>query len=107
MQMSAQSLFSRNNRLANYFQDFFDPAPQTDDEVQLLPVEPLFQRRLFLKKAIEAKRPVFLQLDPVTDEGHTINIRGLVHPIDHGRFCVTFRNLTYIFRLDQLRYIAG
>lgn len=108
MQMSAQSLLSRsNNVLSHYFQDFFDPEPQVTNNIQLLPIEPLFQRRLFLKKAIESKHSVFLQLDPLTEQGHTINVRGIIHPINHGRYLVTARNLTYIFRLHQLRYIAG
>lgn len=108
MQMSAQSLLSRSNHvLSHYFQDFFDPAPQDTKEVRLLPVEPLFQRRLFLKKAIESKRPVFLQLDPLTHAGHTVNVRGVIHPLSHERFLVTAHNLTYVFHLHQLRYIAG
>lgn len=108
MQMSAQSFRNlKSNVLSTYFQDFFDPAPQNFNKVRLLPVEPLFQRRLFLKKAISCKRPVFLQLDPLTDEGQTVNVRGVVHRMDRDRFLVTNRNLTYVFYIDQLRYIAG
>lgn len=108
MQMSAQSIFSHHsNVLSNYLQDFFDPAPQKDTDVKLLPIEPSFQRHLFLKKSIDSQRAVFLQLDPLTDHGHTVNVRGVVHPLSDGRFLVTAGNLTYIFRFQQLRYIAG
>ncbi len=108
MQMSAQSILSRsNNVLSHYFQDFFDPEPQDTKEIRLLPVEPLFQRRLFLKKAIASQRPVFLQLDPLTNAGHTVNVRGVIRPMNHGRFLITAHNLTYVFHLHQLRYIAG
>ena len=108
MQMSAQSIFSRHsNILSNYFRDFFDPAPENKNQVKLLPIEPSFQRHLFLKKAIQSQRTVFLQLDPLTNHGHTINVRGVVHSLPQGRFLVTAGNLTYIFRFHQLRYIAG
>ncbi len=75
--------------------------------VTLLPVEPLFQRKLFLKMAVEDQREVFLQLMPATSAGSPINVRGHLKQLADGRYLLTAGKKSYFFALKQVRYIAG
>ena len=86
---------------------FEEPFFEQQPPVTLLPVEPLFQRQLFLKMAIDQQREVFVQLMPATAAGYPINVRGTIKAFDEQRYLLTHQNQTYFFTIQQLRYIAG
>ncbi|MGY0280418.1 hypothetical protein [Limosilactobacillus fermentum] len=76
-------------------------------EPRVLPVQPLFQRRQFLARAIEEHREVFVQLMPVHTDGQITNVRGHLSQLRVGQYVIQTGNLSYFFELPQLRYIAG
>lgn len=108
MQSLSDSFLIRGSALlADYFKDFFDHSEDKQAEVKLLPKEPFFQRQLFVNKAIASGQTVFLQLDPVSADGYTINIQAQLKELGQGRFLAINKNVNYVFRLSQLRYIAA
>ncbi|HJA73632.1 MAG TPA: hypothetical protein H9783_05245 [Candidatus Limosilactobacillus faecipullorum] len=106
--VSRSSLRERTLNMISHLKPIFsEPFFADQPPVTLLPIEPLFQRKLFLKKAIESQREVFLQLMPTTDGGQPINVRGVVRKLDDQRYLLAKENKTYFFKINQLRYIAG
>lgn len=95
-----------NKYLHNFFDDELVPNAQTPVS-QVLPVEPLSQRKLFIKLALQDQREVFMQLNPLTAEGQIVNFRGHLRKLANGRFLLQNHGLSYIFSIEQVRYIAG
>lgn len=104
-------LFSRSSvALQKKLHQFFDDPVSLISSTpvpHVLPVQPLRQRQLFIKIAIHEHRNIFMQLSPLTNAGHIINCRGYVQNLPNGRFLLTNHNLSYLFFLQQVRYIAG
>ena len=76
-------------------------------DIKILPVEPLFQRKLFLQKSLDNDLNIFVQLNPVSSDGRIVNIRGKLRKIGYHRYLLTNGKVNYIFTLDQLRYITA
>lgn len=96
--------------LNKYFHHFFDDEPyqhQLKPVEQVLPPQPVRQRKLFTRLAIEDHREIFMQLNPLTSDGEIINCRGTLSKLANGRFILQNQNISYIFSLEQIRYIAG
>lgn len=72
----------------------------------LLNPQPAFQRRLFIKKALDQHLLVYLQLMPKTAAGHPVAVKGYLSMLESDRYLIQYHNLNYIFSFDQLRYIA-
>lgn len=96
--------------LNKYLHNFFDEEPKHGQQAlvqQVLPVEPLAQRKLFIKLALQDHRELFMQLNPLTSEGQIVNCRGQLRKLPNGRFLLKNKQLSYVFTLEQVRYIAG
>lgn len=96
--------------LNRYFHHLFDDeATSYNDQPvpKILPVQPVAQRKLFTKLAVEDHRSIFIQLNPLTPEGRITNCRGQLYPLSNKRFLLRNQNVSYIFTLKQVRYIAG
>lgn len=104
------SLKQSSLKVAQRFHSFFDDpnydCPKTTVP-RILPIEPLFQRRLFTKIAIQEHRNIFLQLNPLTQAGTIINCRGYLTRLANGCFLLKSKNVNYLFTMQQIRYIAG
>lgn len=108
MESRSTSLLNRGSSLlANYLKDFFDPADVSSPEIKLLPKEPLFQRQLFIQKAVQTGQSVFLQIDPVNADGYTVNIHARLKALGNDRYLAVKHNVSYFFNIKQLRYIAA
>lgn len=106
--ISRSFLHERTANMISHLKPIFsEPFFEDKPPVTLLPIEPLFQRKLFLKKAIASQREVFLQLMPATDGGQPVNVRGIIRKLDGQRYLLSKKNKTYFFTINQLRYIAG
>ncbi|MDN3536942.1 hypothetical protein QPX96_03385 [Limosilactobacillus fermentum] len=70
-------------------------------EPRVLPVQPLFQRRQFLARAIEEHREVFVQLMPVHTDGQITNVRGHLSQLRVGQYVIQTGNLSYFFELPS------
>lgn len=94
---------STAHRLGKSVKHFFNlPTKQP----QLLKQQPLSQRQLFLKKAIESQYIVFVQLRPRLLADKPINIEGTIHRLDQNRYLLTRGHVNYFFAIDQLQYLA-
>lgn len=96
--------------LNRYFHHLFDDEITSNNGQpvpQVLPVQPVAQRKLFTKLAVEDHRSIFIQLNPLTPEGQITNCRGQLYPLPNKRFLLRNQNVSYIFTLKQVRYIAG
>lgn len=108
MEARNNSLLTRGSYLlANYLKNFFDSDDTPNSVIKLLPKEPLFQRQLFIDKAIESGQEVFLQIDPVNADGYTINVHARIKSLGNNRYLASNHNVSYFFNLSQLRYIAA
>ena len=105
MQIQKRSLINRGTALWSSL--FETPQQAQPAEPRVLPVQPLFQRRQFLARAIEEHREVFVQLMPVHTDGQITNVRGHLSQLRVGQYVIQTGNLSYFFELPQLRYIAG
>lgn len=111
MKNPSTNLFSRSSvALKKQFHKLFEDEPHhslTNKVRQVLPIQPLEQRRLFIKIALHEHRNIFMQLNPLTNAGQIIDCRGTLHSLPNGRFLLTNHNISYLFSLNQVRYIAG
>ena len=74
---------------------------------KVLPYQPVAQRKLFTRLAMADHREIFIQLNPLTTNGSIINCRGRLSKLSNGLFKLKHHNISYIFSLQQIRYIAG
>ena len=93
-----------NDKLQQLLDDDFSFKPA---HINLLNQQPTNQRLSFLKKAIEDKLNVFLQLMPINNDGYPVNVRGIIKAIGNKRYLVKIHNVNYIVNVDQIRYIAN
>lgn len=110
MQKSTSTILRQGTvKLIDHLRPLFnEPLFEEQAPVTLLPVEPLFQRQLFLQMAVADHREVFIQLMPATPDGYPVNIRGRLQPLPQDRYLLTTNdNRDYFFTINQLRYIAG
>ena len=105
MKIPKHSLINRGTAL--WFSLFDTPSNNQTMVPRILPIQPLFQRRQFLNRAIKERREVFVQLMPVHTDGQIINVRGPLSQLHAGQYVIQTGNLSYFFKLAQLRYIAG
>ena len=105
MKIPKHSLINRGTAL--WFSLFDTPSNNQTMVPRILPIQPLFQRRQFLNRAIKERREVFVQLTPVHTDGQIINVRGPLSQLHAGQYVIQTGNLSYFFKLAQLRYIAG
>ncbi|WP_295728266.1 hypothetical protein [uncultured Limosilactobacillus sp.] len=111
MNNPSHSLISRGSLAFNrYFHNFFSnpmPTNGSDTVKQVLPVQPITQRKLFTDLAVNDHRSIFVQFNPLTSEGQITNCRGKLYALSNKRFLLRSVNVSYIFSLSQIRYIAG
>lgn len=111
MKYPSSNLFIRGSlafkkRLHHLFEG--QPDQHSPEQVQqVLPVQLIDQRRLFIRIAIQKHRNIFMQLNPLTTAGQIINCRGFIRKLPNGRFMLTNHKISYIFSFNQIRYIAG
>lgn len=106
MQNQRQSIITTTSRrLTQTVQHLFD-VPTQPGIKRLLHAQPLAQRRYFLSRALREQVPVHVQLLPMTKAGYPVNAHGKLTRLDHNRFRITDKNLTYIFNFHQLNYIS-
>ena len=108
MQIEQKPFFKLTPQIiSNKFHHLFD-TPTTKHYPELMQAQPLCQRRLFLKRAITDKLNATFQLTPVTAEGHPLNVTGKVSQLaDSNRYLIVNKNVNYVVRFDQIRYIAN
>ncbi|WP_251546264.1 hypothetical protein [Limosilactobacillus caecicola] len=112
MSNTTEKIVARGSLALNrYFHAFFadDMAESTHQAPvdRVLPVQPVKQRKLFTQLAIQDHRNIFMQLNPLTSAGQIINCRGILRSLPNGCFLLQNDKVSYIFTLNQIRYIAG
>ena len=85
----------------------FEQAPHAPLEPVLLHQQPVKQRQLFIRRAIEDGRLVFAQLLPVNGDGHRVNVHATVKKLTNDRFLFQAHNLSYVVHFTQINYIAS
>lgn len=111
MKNPSHNFISRGSLALNkYFHHLFDdelPSTKPAPVSRVLPVQPITQRKLFTKLAIKDHRSIFIQLNPLTTDGQITNCRGKLYQLSNKRFLLRNENISYVFSLNQIRYIAG
>ncbi len=86
MQIQKRSLINRGTAL---WSSLFETPQQAQPVApRVLPVQPLFQRRQFLARAIEEHLEVFVQLMPVHTDGQITNVRGHLSQLRVGQYVI-------------------
>lgn len=93
-----------NNKLQLLINDDFSSSIELPT---LLTPQPDSQRHSFLERAINEGLKVVLQLMPVNSDGYPVNVRGSVKEISEGRYLIQNRNVSYVVKFNQIRYIAN
>lgn len=107
-EVKVHSLLNKAPLLTRVVGQLFDDEPIAENqrEVQLLHPQTQSQRRRFIQTAIQKHYTVCLQLLPASDAGRVENVRGQIKRVRPDLYLLTNDHISYIFRFDQVRYIA-
>lgn len=93
--------------ITNKFHRLFE-ARHPRQEEKLLTPQPIAQRELFLKWAIDNRINAHFQLMPLTNDGYPVNVVGRIKRLTgSNKYLITDNNVNYVVAFDQIRYIAN
>ncbi|KIS03449.1 hypothetical protein [Paucilactobacillus wasatchensis] len=96
-----------SSNLRDHFDEFFleNDRDNSITRIHKLPQMPVFQRNLFLQRSIKKQATVNLQLTSTSN--HFFNVRGQLKQITTDQLILTTEtNVTYLFKPDDIRYLA-
>lgn len=108
-QPKSYSIFKETPQLlTRVIGQLFDDKPiqQPDhSRITLLNPQPVFQRRRFLRQAVDQHYQVTMQVVPAGQDGYPENIHGTVKALSNDKYLLSNHNVTYVVTFDQVRYI--